>query len=299
MRAELRNRLLIGPVLATVILGSLVIDLNAGHHRAWMLVMLACVGFGSVELRRLGSRVAGPVQVAPMIAAGWLMVLATWASQDPWVAAHAPRLQAALASSPVGVIALALGLVWTVLVQMRQRAVEHFFTNVALTCFGMFYLGITCTLLLALAQVSAPDSLHRGIHLVMLLLVACKLGDVSAYFGGRAFGRHKMAPRISPGKTWEGFAASFIGAIGGSYLLVWILSASGQPPVFAGWWQPFVWGLIIGPLGVAGDLAESCMKRQADVKDSGTTLPGFGGWLDVFDAVILAAPVAYVLALVL
>jgi phosphatidate cytidylyltransferase len=108
-----------------------------------------------------------------------------------------------------------------------------------------------------------------------------------------------MSPRISPGKTWEGFACSFVGAVGASYLFTWALGAWTGVGPFAGWWQPAVWGLVLGPLGVAGDLAESAMKRDASVKDSGSLMPGFGGWLDVLDALILAAPVAWLLAVLL
>jgi phosphatidate cytidylyltransferase len=140
---------------------------------------------------------------------------------------------------------------------------------------------------------------NRGNQLLLLFIASCKLGDVTAFFGGRATGKHKMAPSISPGKTWEGFACSFVGSIGGAYLMAWIFASSCARGPFNGWWQPTVWGAIIGPLGVVGDLAESCMKRQADRKDSGHALPGFGGWLDLFDAVLLGVPVAYVLALVL
>jgi CDP-diglyceride synthetase len=311
MRVELRNRLIVGPLLAGTVIGSLVWDFNSGQHLGWLLVMLACVFFGSRELQQLSKLVAGPVQIAPMIAAGWAMLLATWAVHDPWVEAKAPKLVAHLQALPYGVLALALGMVWTVLMQMRRRAYELFFTNVALTTFGMIYMGITCTLLLSIAMLQGtagyydvadlgpPDTVInsvRGNQLLLLLITSCKLGDVTAYFGGHAFGRHKMTPRISPGKTWEGFAFSFVGSIGGAYLVHAIFNAVGPFPPFNAWWQPAVWGLILGPLGVVGDLAESCMKRQASVKDSGHTLPGFGGWLDVFDAVILAAPVAVVLA---
>ena len=142
-------------------------------------------------------------------------------------------------------------------------------------------------------------SAYRGTQLVLLFLATVKMGDIGAYFGGRTFGKHKMSPRISPGKTWEGFAFSFVGAIGGAYLFTWGLTATCAHAPFDGWWQPLVWALVLGPLGVAGDLAESAMKRDAAVKDSSNVVPGFGGFLDILDAVILAAPVAYLLALVL
>jgi phosphatidate cytidylyltransferase len=144
--------------------------------------------------------------------------------------------------------------------------------------------------------VANPD---RGTELVLLFLAATKLGDVGAYFGGRAFGRRKLAPGISPGKTWEGFYCSLAGSVIGVYGFQALLIALGAPHPFGAWWAPTVWALCLGPLGVAGDLAESCMKRAAAVKDSGTALPGFGGFLDILDALILAAPLAVLLALIL
>ena len=90
-----------------------------------------------------------------------------------------------------------------------------------------------------------------------------------------------------------------VGSVGGTYLFTFILSTLYVHQPFASWWQPAVWALVLGPIGVAGDLAESCMKRDAAVKDSGAAVPGFGGFLDILDALILTAPAAYLLALVL
>jgi CDP-diglyceride synthetase len=163
-----------------------------------------------------------------------------------------------------------------VLVQMRRRAFEHFFSNVAYTLFGILYLGLSTSLMLRLAMMPGADGyVNRGNQLLLVAITVVKLGDVAAYFGGRALGRHKMAPRISPGKTWEGFACSFIGAIGGAYLMQAVFAQLCAHPPFATWWEPIVWGAVLGPIGAAGDLAESCMKREASVKDSGDTLPGF------------------------
>ncbi len=182
---------------------------------------------------------------------------------------------------------------------MSRLGAERFFANVGAAVLGIAYLGVAFSLLMHLALLGRDGQPGRGTQLVLVFLATVKLGDVCAYFGGRAFGRRKLAPRISPGKTWEGFAASFVGAIGGAYLMCAILAAACAQPPFAGWWQPAVWGLVLGPLGVAGDLAESCMKRDAAVKDSGAAVPGFGGILDILDALILAAPVAYLLGVAL
>jgi len=303
MTRELALRLTIGPVLAAAVLGGLAIDLRTDRH--WFLLVLGVLAIPLAwrELRHLAANVVGPVQVAPTLVVCYGLLLGGWAESDPdarnWLWMHArPLLRA-----PVEALLIAVGLGWTILIQMRRRAYEHFFTNVALTLFGMLYIGVTVNLVMHLAGLSGDQGDHgnpdRGTQLVVLFMTSCKLGDVTAFIGGRLFGRHKMAPRISPGKTWEGFAFSFVGAIGGAYGVTAVFSACCDHGPFNGWWQPAVWGLVLGPLGVVGDLAESCMKREAAAKDSGTLVPGFGGMLDLFDALVLAAPVAYLLALVL
>jgi len=310
MRAELRNRLLLGPLLIAILVAASAWDFQSGRHLGFLVILAISLPFGVRELQRMERHVTGPVQILPTVIISWLMLFSTWLSGDgaaqAWLGEHAPRLAATLPTIPMTSVLLAMGMVWAVVIQMRRRAFDLFFTNVGLTVFGMIYMGITAQLMFSLAMIHGTADyyggeayINRGNQLLLLHVASCKLGDVTAYFGGRAFGQHRMTPRISPGKTWEGFAFSFVGAIGGAYLLAWLFSTTCIHGPFNGWWQPLVWGLIIGPLGVVGDLAESCMKRQAEVKDSGTSLPGFGGWLDVFDALVLAAPAAYLLALLL
>ncbi len=297
--------------MAGLAMGALWLDFTTGKHLGMLVLLLVAAGVSNRELQRMASEVSGPVQIMPTMVISWCLIIAAYVRLDPTASTflheHNRFLIDRLQDMPIELVLLSLGMLWTTLIQMSRRAWELFFTNVSLTMFGMIYVGVTTTLLLSLAMQSGSAEyygidqpyLNRGNQLVLLFLTSCKLGDVTAYFGGRAFGRNKMAPRISPGKTWEGFAASFIGAIGGAYAMAWALGAVCEHPPFNSWWQPAVWGLILGPLGVVGDLAESCMKRQAARKDSGASIPGFGGVLDVFDALILAAPVAYVLGLVL
>jgi len=309
MRAELRNRLIMGPTLILILTAALTWDFSSGRHLGFLLILTSSVLFGVRELQRMANQVTGPVQVLPTVVISWLLLVSAWCAGDAvtmaWLSQYAPRMALVLGTAPMTSILLAIGMVWAVLAQMRSSAFDHFFSNVGLTVFGMIYIGLTAQLMLSLAMVQGDATYYgetyanRGNQLLLLYIASCKLGDVTAYFGGRAFGRHKMTPRISPGKTWEGFAFSFVGAIGGAYALAWIFTSTCAHGPFNGWWQPLVWGVIIGPLGVVGDLAESCMKRQAEVKDSGASLPGFGGWLDVFDALVLAAPAAYVLALII
>ena len=290
MRPELRNRLIFGVTISGLMIGGLAHDLLRGSHLAVITVGVLALIAGAVEFIRLARAHAVHARLAPLVVVGVALVA------EPHLREH---LRDAPHDLPILSLILGFGLLWTVLAQMFRYATEGFFANVGATLLGMIYLGVSLNLLQHLALIEAPGNPGRGTQLLLLFLGTTKLGDVAAYFGGRAFGRHKMSPRISPGKTWEGFAFSFVGAVGGAYLFSWLATLICAQPPFDAWWKPLIWGLVLGPLGVAGDLAESAMKRDAAVKDSGAAVPGFGGVLDILDAVILAAPVAYLLALVL
>lgn len=127
-----------------------------------------------------------------------------------------------------------------------------------------------------------------GFWLVLVLFLMIWGNDVFAYFGGKKFGRNKMAPQISPSKTWEGFIAGIAGAIAGA-LIAWSLAQSF--PLSPAEIIPAA--LIVSITGPVGDLTESRIKRLAGTKDSSSLLPGHGGLFDRFDAMILTAPVLY------
>ncbi len=115
--------------------------------------------------------------------------------------------------------------------------------------------------------------------------------DVGAYAAGLAFGKHKLAPTISPGKTVEGFAGSLVVAVVGGILLGTLML--GQP-----WWVGAIMGLLLGLVGTAGDLTESLIKRDLGVKDISGWLPGHGGFLDRLDSILPSAAVAYAIFLI-
>lgn len=139
------------------------------------------------------------------------------------------------------------------------------------------------------STVSALGALHgheRGPLLVLATFLIVWAADIGAYFAGRAFGRHKLAPRVSPGKTWEGFAGGFVAALGASAAFALLLFPAGARP-----WT--TWLLLCAGLTVAsviGDLAESLLKRHVGLKDSGGLLPGHGGVLDRVDSLLAVAP---------
>lgn len=135
---------------------------------------------------------------------------------------------------------------------------------------------------LSLYQLRAIDPL-----LLLGFMSVVWISDSTAYFAGRAYGKHKLAPKISPGKTWEGVFAALVAVL--IYALIWFYLANREQALI-GWLIPLL--LILALLGIVGDLFESLLKRQAGVKDSGNILPGHGGILDRIDALLPVLPVA-------
>jgi phosphatidate cytidylyltransferase len=133
--------------------------------------------------------------------------------------------------------------------------------------------------------------LEGGEWWTLASIIIVVVTDIGAYASGLAFGKHKLAPTISPGKTWEGFAGSIVVAVVAGILLGWLML--GQP-----WWVGLVMGVLLALVGTMGDLTESLIKRDLGVKDISTWLPGHGGFLDRLDSILPSAAVAYVIYLV-
>ena len=162
--------------------------------------------------------------------------------------------------------------------------------DTASSIFCLFYTGMT--------MISVPV-LHEqpnGPSLVLFLLCVVWSGDTAAYYCGRKWGRHKLAPSLSPGKSWEGTLASVAGSVAIAAVLVSISTTLQRHdivvlsyPDSVGYWM--VMAVIVNVAAQVGDLAESALKRSAGVKDSGSLLPGHGGMLDRIDALLVAAPV--------
>jgi phosphatidate cytidylyltransferase len=158
--------------------------------------------------------------------------------------------------------------------------------------FGLIWIAYPLTLIPMLWKQ------EDGLALVVFLMVSVWAGDIAALYIGRAFGRHKLAPRLSPGKTWEGAIASVIGSLLAADLFVVVsnaLTARGDTLLHISepLWQTLVLAAILNIAAQVGDLLESAVKRGAGVKDSGTLLPGHGGILDRIDALLVATPVLW------
>jgi phosphatidate cytidylyltransferase len=129
---------------------------------------------------------------------------------------------------------------------------------------------------------------EHAVLTVFTVLLAVWANDTLAYFAGRTLGRHRMAPTVSPGKTWEGFAAGSVASMAVAFFALY-----GQD--FLSIWQSIVLGLLIAVAGPVGDLFESALKRDMQVKDTGRVLGGHGGMLDRIDALLFAAPAVWFL----
>jgi len=202
-----------------------------------------------------------PGERTAILAAGaWPLAIAAWGTRG---------------SAPI-LAGLILGILVQHVLFERTRTAD---TSGAV--FGAIYTGFL------LSYVVLLRDLTDGRVLALVLVLSVWASDVFAYLVGSLLGRHKMAPRISPKKSWEGFAAGLAASVA-----VWMLV-----PTFAGiTLHPMLaggTGLTVGITAVLGDLAESRMKREAGVKDSGTSLPGHGGFLDRLDSLMFAGMAAY------
>lgn len=177
-----------------------------------------------------------------------------------------------------------------------RAPLDRVLLDTALGLFALIYVVYPLTLL---TLIKAHED---GTFLLVFLFVCVWFGDIAALYIGRNFGRRKLAPQLSPNKTWEGSIASVLGSVifGMSiFYLGLYLDLRGFTQLHIGWpvWQLVLLAIIINLAAQLGDLLESAIKRGAGVKDSGTMLPGHGGILDRIDALLLAAPVLWYILL--
>ncbi|MCC2545840.1 phosphatidate cytidylyltransferase [Hymenobacter sp. BT175] len=191
-------------------------------------------------------------------------------------------------------VVLGLGLLLPVLLILREmyawpREDKEFspFSNIGVALLGLLYVSLPMSLLNVVAFSGDGTYDYRRVF-ALLFMVWCS--DIGAYAAGKTFGRHKLAPKISPGKTWEGAVGGFLLTLAMGWVLGYLL------PELSLTYRLVAAGAValFGPLG---DLAESMLKRSVDVKDSGTIMPGHGGLLDRFDAFLFILPVLALLQL--
>jgi phosphatidate cytidylyltransferase len=187
---------------------------------------------------------------------------------------------------PLAVIVFAIRL-------LGERTPETRVESLASTLFGLVYVAVTLQYLVAIVTPVPSDTISpTGRMLLCLWLIAVtKFCDMGALLTGMAVGRHKMSPQISPKKTWEGAAGGVVFSMGIGALVAWLARSE-----FPSHMTPLMAALMAAPIAVVGivaDLVESVLKRRANMKDSGKTIPGIGGMFDLSDSLILVAPIGY------
>jgi phosphatidate cytidylyltransferase len=252
----------VGAGLVLLVLVSLVV-----WPPAFLGVIGLAIGVGTWEMSRaLGPTGARPPLV-PLIAGALVMTGLAWHD---------------------GVDSLLLGLAATLLAVVLWRIADGWAAlrrDLTASLLIAIYVPFLLSFALLLQQ---PDADETGRWRVLCTLLAVVLSDTGGYATGVLLGRHKMAPSISPGKTWEGFAGSIgAAAVGSAVLLYFLLDIA------------FYWGLLFGAaisvVAVLGDLGESMLKRDLSVKDMSNLLPGHGGVMDRLDSILFAVPTAYLL----
>lgn len=259
--------ILIGLAIGAVLLGSLLFVKWAFVPFALAVVLLAIFEF-SRALVATGRR----VDVAPQLIAGGVLVLSAYfvTSWLHWVVLFA---------------VLAFVVVWRLVAQMAAHDGRTYATvlgDVLVAAFIQLYvafLGSLCVVLL---------SKDGGEWWVLSFIVVAVAVDTGAYVAGITLGRHPMAPRISPKKTWEGFAGAAVAAIAAGVLV-------GMFMLGLDWWMGAVFGILILGTATVGDLGESMIKRDLGIKDMSSWLPGHGGVLDRLDSILLSAVAALTL----
>ncbi|HEY2584757.1 MAG TPA: phosphatidate cytidylyltransferase [Tepidisphaeraceae bacterium] len=292
MERALRNRLLFGTLMLIALFGLLWFDARAERWtQRWMFARyhvnhgVGGIGLMIILLLLLPSAVT---ELATLFTAAHIRPYIAIASIGCGALALHAFLTQWPAFQPIAASTLAFIVVFVMLLAALRRALdmcpEEALVRMAGTVLATLYLGGLAWFIMAI-RVKHSLGFHGSTTVILMLLLAVKSTDIGAYFGGRAIGRHKLIPWLSPGKTWEGLMCGLITAA----LVAVCFSRSINEPV----WKTALFGACIGGIGQAGDLLESLMKRDAAVKDSGSLIPGFGGVLDVIDSPLFASPFAY------
>lgn len=263
-------------------LGVLVLDNRwAPYFPCLAVVAILVITLAAIEMASLLRSL--PLQVHRSICVGGSLLVcgANWATSSPHGAAILPSLAVFVA------VAMA-SLLWGA---WAYQAPGDSLPAVLGHVFVIFYVGVLGAFLVRLRWLGAAPI--DGALALALTIFTPKFCDIGAYFVGRSLGQHKMAPRLSPGKTWEGFAGGVVTAL----LLALLVTALGR------YWgatilspgRAVLFGLALGIVGPLGDLVESLIKRECGQKDASAHVPGFGGVLDIVDSVLFSGPVAYLL----
>lgn len=278
----LRTRLWVGAIL--IALTAAVLGADPPGYPFLLVLVLVLGALGAWEMSRL---LAGPRQPPEwLVYGGVLGVLAANWAPEVYPAAGLDAWQWVLAVFAAVVLAAFLA-------EMAGfREPGNSVVRIALGVWVTAYLGVLPTFFAQLRwqarpATGVPGRVEAGTVALALAIFVPKCCDIGAYFTGRFLGRHRLAPVLSPKKTWEGAAGGLAASVAAAF------GINRLNPVLAGAGAVVGFGLTVGLAGLLGDLAESLVKRDCRAKDASEVVPGFGGVLDVLDSIIFAAPVAY------
>lgn len=260
----MKTRAITGFIFAAVVLALVMI--NAYSFTVLFIIITILCTLEFFKLVKTGD-------VKPQFNSGLLLVLST----------IIPLILYFLAGKPIGNLFFCVPFVILVVITELYRNHKKPFHNIAYTLFGVIYAAVPFCFFYALAFRDGFYSFHYPIGFFIMLWSS----DTGAYLFGISLGRHRLFERHSPKKSWEGFAGGLVC----SMLAAFILSLYFAELPLIHW---LVIGAIIASVGTLGDLSESMLKRSLSTKDSGTFLPGHGGFLDRFDGLLLAAPLVFV-----
>lgn len=277
-------------VLVPALVGVFMLDHRTGQAAPYLLILSLAIGVRAVwELCSLLDVRASRPSFAMTAACTGVVILSGWTG-------HLFNLPGFDDVRTLEVVAMVTAFAILALF-LRSAAIfhepGHSIDTLGSELLATIYIGL---LLAVTAQMRWVAGAQAGYLALGSLVIATKCGDIGAYFLGRFFGKRKLIPRLSPGKTRMGAVGAFLGSGLGAW--AWLTFAT---PQFDPSWTPPAWywsvsyGVILGLVGLIGDLCESLLKRDCDKKDSASLLPGFGGILDLIDSVLYAGPVAYLL----
>ena len=286
----LRWRLILGAVFISLLVGLFWIDahgIGGWHYPGIALVPLAillAIGGTQEYLSMVRTREPG-ISACP-IYAGNIAIVATAAIRNQTVSVYWQ-----LAAMAAALLAIVVVEIFRYDKDTSQRVTER----LGLSALGLAYVGLLMSFIVRLRYVTAESMLP-----LISLIVVVKSADIGAYTIGRLIGKHKMAPKLSPGKTWEGLLGGLLFSWIGAVLLALAAVKLGEPKgelvhdvLRSNKLHWFAYVIAASLIGTLGDLAESLLKRDFGRKDSSTWMPGFGGVLDIIDSPLLAAPVAW------
>ena len=269
--------------LSTLVLWAIVFSLLyylGATGAVWLVALMVALTLHEFDalMRNSGYRPFGKLNIL----LGTAIILVPW---------YLPRLGIGVAMLDTADL-LALGVIVASVRILAERDSSNRVETLASTLFGLVYVPLMLQFFVRViaAHTDAPHP-YTGVLFFLWIIIASKLCDTGALLTGMAIGKHKMTPVISPKKTWEGacgglLTSALISAAFAALFRAWL--PAGFTPLFAA-----LSALPIAALGIVADLVESIIKRRANIKDSGATIPGIGGMFDVTDSLILTAPAAY------